>query len=96
MARRLIWAPEAITDLDEIVEHIAQDNEILAKQFAKQIIDQVAMIPSFPFAGRLVPEAPDKPNVRERIYKSVRLIYRVREDSIEIYRVFHQSRLLEF
>ena len=47
MARRLIWAPEAIIDLNEIVEHIAEDDEILAKQFARQIIEQVEMIPSF-------------------------------------------------
>ncbi len=55
MARRLIWAPEAIIDLNDIVEHIAEDDEILAKQFARQIMDPIG-----------------------------------------IYRVFHQSRHLEF
>ncbi|TFG00558.1 MAG: type II toxin-antitoxin system RelE/ParE family toxin [Promethearchaeota archaeon] len=45
--------------------------------------------------GRKVPEL-DDPNIRELIFRNYRLIYRIMGDKIQIVRVFHGSRILEF
>jgi len=42
----------------------------------------------------LVPEYANK-NLREKIYGNYRIIYRLKEDSVEIVAIFHGSRLIE-
>ena len=51
-------------------------------------------IPSFPKAGRVVPEYNDE-NLRERIYGNYRIVYRLKEDFVEITAICHGSQLLE-
>jgi len=51
-------------------------------------------IPSFPKVGRIVPEYNDE-NLRERIYGNYRIVYRLKEDFVEIAAICHGSQLLE-
>ncbi len=93
MALKLIWSQLAIDDLDDIAKFIAKDSEDYAKIFVRKIVEQVERIPDFPLLGRVVPEIQDE-QVRERIYQNYRLVYRIKDDSIEIVRVFHHGRQL--
>ena len=93
MALKLIWTQLAIDDLDDIANFIAKDSEDYAKIFVRKIVEQVERIPNFPLLGRVVPEIQDE-QVRERIYQNYRLIYRIKDDSIEIVRIFHHGRQL--
>lgn len=51
------------------------------------------MIPTFPKAGRVVPEY-NQENIRERIFQNYRIVYRLKPEMIEIVAVVHSVRLL--
>jgi len=53
----------------------------------------VKALPEFPQSGRIVPEYRNE-NIREKIYKHYRIIYRIKNNSIEIVAIYHGSRLL--
>jgi plasmid stabilization system protein ParE len=60
---RLIWSPRAADDFEEICDYIARDSARYAAIVARRIVATVEEIPTFPKAGRIVPEKGD-PNVR--------------------------------
>jgi len=76
MGCQVILAPRAIRDLEAIVRYIAADNPTAALRFGKALIEKARAIGLFPEAGRVVPEIGD-PNIREVIYSSYRIVYRV-------------------
>jgi len=45
--------------------------------------------------GRIVPEL-DDPNIRELILRNYRIIYRIFEKEVQIIRLFHGSRIMDF
>ena len=92
---KLIWAPKAIRDLDNILDYISMDSEKYASLVIKAIINLAEAIPIFPISGRIVLEYEDK-YVREKLYKTYRIIYRTSNENerIEILRVFHQAQEL--
>jgi plasmid stabilization system protein ParE len=94
MAFKIIWSPQAASNLEEICEYISKDSEYYAAIFAKRVITLIKRIPDFPRAGRVVPEYDDE-NLREKIYGDYRIIYRIKKDAIEIVAICHGSRLLE-
>jgi plasmid stabilization system protein ParE len=94
MALKIRWSPQAASNLEEICSYISKDSEYYAALFAKRIIKIIKAIPDFPKLGRIVPEYNDK-NLREKIYENYRIVYRIKEDIIEIAAICHGSRLLE-
>ena len=88
------WSPKAASHLEQICEYIAIDSEIYARIFAKKVLSLVEGIALFPEAGRIVPEYND-PKLRERICGNYRIVYRLKNDAIEIVAICHGSRLLE-
>lgn len=93
MAKKIIWAPRAADDLEEICNFIARDSEYYASLVAKRIIAIVESIPKFPYSGRVVSEYQNE-NLREKFYKHYRIIYRIKADAIEIAAIYHGARLL--
>ena len=45
--------------------------------------------------GRIVPEL-DESNIRELILRNYRIIYRILGEKIQIVRLFHGSRIIDF
>ena len=88
------WAPRAASHLEQICEYISRDSETYARIFAKKVLSMVEYIASFPKIGRVVPEYND-PNLRERIYGNYRIVYRLKDDVIEIAAISHGAQLLE-
>jgi toxin ParE1/3/4 len=93
MVKKIIWSPRAANNLEHICDYIAKDSEYYASLVAKRIIAIVEALPRFPYSGRIVPEYQET-NLREKIYKHYRIIYRIKEESIEIVAIYHGARLL--
>ncbi len=89
------WSTTAQIDLNDIIDYIAQDSLEFALSFYDQVKEKLENLTEFPNMGRKVPEL-DDPNIRELIFRNYRLIYRIMGDKIQIVRVFHGSRILEF
>jgi toxin ParE1/3/4 len=94
MAYQIRWSPRAVSNLEDTCEYIAKDSEHYAALFAKKIISLVKNIPQFPKAGRIVPEYTDE-NLRERIYKDYRIVYRLKSDVVEVVAICHGAKLLD-
>ena len=78
-----------------IIDYIAQDSLEYAISFYAQISEKVEILIQFPKMGRIVPEF-DDPNIRELILRNYRLIYRISGENIQILRLIHGSRILDF
>jgi toxin ParE1/3/4 len=90
----LIWSPDEVNDLETISEYISLDSERYASVVITRIISLAEEIVIFPMSGRIVPEIEEE-NVREKFYKSYRIIYRINTDNtVDVLRVFHQAQEL--
>ncbi|MHA1104115.1 MAG: type II toxin-antitoxin system RelE/ParE family toxin [Promethearchaeota archaeon] len=89
------WSPSAEIDLNEIIDYIAHDSLEYALSFYEQVSEKVENLSQFPKMGRTVPEL-DDPNIRELILRNYRLIYRILGEKVQIVRLFHGSRVLDF
>jgi toxin ParE1/3/4 len=89
---RVIWSTEAFKDLDAIYEYIAKDSPIYAQRVVERIISRGEQIAKYPKSGRKTPEM-NRPDIREIIEGSYRIIYRLKEHEIEILTVLHGARL---
>ena|ERR1044072_2962574 len=93
MDYKIIFSEPSIEDLKNIVLFIAQDNPQAAARFGSQLIESVRHLAAFPRLGRVVPEKNDE-NIREIIFKSYRIFYRVKDNAalVEIARFWHAAR----
>lgn len=73
---KIILAPRAIQDLQEIVRYISFDNPTRAESFGRELIEKTKLLRGFPEMGRVVPEFGDS-RIRELIHLSYRIVYRV-------------------
>ena len=87
---KLVWFKRAVWDLRLVQSYIAQENPQAARKTVNQIKDKVSLLTEQPGIGRLG----RVPNTRELIIDHTPYIlpYRVRDNTIEILRVFHTSR----
>ena len=94
MAYKIRWSPRAASNFEDICNYIARDSEFYAAIFAKKINVIIESIPQFPKAGRIVPEYEDK-NLREKIYENYRIVYRLKEEFIEIVVICHGAKPMD-
>jgi plasmid stabilization system protein ParE len=83
----------ALSDLERIVAYITLDDVAAAERMGNQLLDAALSLATFAERGRIVPEF-RRPELREIIFRSYRIIYRVnREDnSLEVVRFWHGAR----
>jgi addiction module RelE/StbE family toxin len=87
---RVRWLRAALRNLDEEATYIAADDPAAARLVVERVLAAVARLEQLPAMGR-----PGRvPGTRELIVEKTRYIvpYRVRDDVVEILRVFHTSR----
>lgn len=94
MAFKIKWSPRAAANFEDICNYIARDSEHYAALFARKVNAIIKAIPEFPKAGRIVPEYGDE-NLRERIYGNYRIVYRLKEELVEIVTICHGAELLD-
>jgi addiction module RelE/StbE family toxin len=89
----IVWAPQAIEDVEAIRTYLAHDSPHYAELVVQRIIVAVTRLASHPLSGRVVPEVNDE-SIREVVHGSYRIVYRLRlPDVVEIVTVFHGARL---
>ena len=93
MGYQVALSPTARRDLRDIVRYISVDSPARAVSFGQFLITQAKKLGQFPQMGRMVPEF-DKPDIREIVVRSYRVIYRVDDGDcrIEIVRFWHAAR----
>jgi toxin ParE1/3/4 len=89
---KVVWAPQAIDDVEAIRAHVARDSTHYADLVVERIVAAVSRLEHHPRSGRVVPEVGDQ-NLREIIQGHYRIVYRLDPDVVEIATVFHGARL---
>ena len=82
---KVFLSDDALSDLERIVTYIARQNAVAAGQIGNQLLDAALSLDNFPERGRMVPEY-QLPELREIIFRSYRIIYRMNntDRSLEI------------
>lgn len=88
---RIEWTEPALSDLADLRDYIARDSEENAVGFVGRLIESVEKLSAFPQMGRRVPEAQDEA-IRELLFQSYRVLYRIDPAAIRILTVFHGKR----
>ena len=90
---KIIISQPAIDDLKSIVSYIAPHNPDAASRMGTELLKRTRILASFPEIGRHAPEA-DHPDVREIIYRSYRIFYRIKHEQrlVEVIRFWHSAR----
>jgi plasmid stabilization system protein ParE len=93
VGRKVIISPSAQSDLSDIVAYIARHNREAAVRLGYALIARGEFLGQFPERGRVVPEL-GRADLRETIYRSYRIIYRIRSEPqvVEIVRFWHAAR----
>lgn len=89
---KIQWSRKARRDVLGIGRYIARRNPEAARSMVFELRTRVQGIVSFPLSGRVVPEIA-REDVREVIERNYRIVYLVKEDAIEIVRVFEAHKL---
>jgi plasmid stabilization system protein ParE len=91
---KVVWTPLAVDRASEITEHISLDNPTAASQWVEGLFKAVERLAKFPKQGRVVPEV-GRSDIRELLYESYRVIYRVESKRVSILTVRHGRRLID-
>jgi len=87
---QIILKQDAEEDLESIKNYISKDSIYYANKTVNEIINKTEYLLMFPYMGRKIPEY-NNTNLRELIYKSYRILYKI-NSNIYILNVFHHSR----
>ena len=88
---RVIWSPLAIYRAEEIATYSANDRPMAATKWVDQLFSEVTKLTQFPRSGRMVPEV-GREELRELIFDSVRVVYRLEEKKIVILTLRNQRQ----
>lgn len=90
----LRWTPQAADDLEAITNFIALDSVHYASLVAMEIVRRIDALAAFPLSGRTVPEL-NNPSIREILVGNYRVIYRLRDEQVELLTIWHGARLMD-
>ena len=82
------WSPLAADDLERIFRRIAKDNPTAAREIVKAIYDGCEALKDFPYRGR----SGRMIGRRELIFSPYIAVYRVKENAVEISRIYHGAQ----
>ena len=87
---QIVWLKTALRNIDEIASYIAQDNPVAASQVVVSIYTQVRLLATQPALGR----SGRVLGTRELVNSNTHYLvpYRIKNNTVEILRVFHTSQ----
>jgi toxin ParE1/3/4 len=89
---KVVFAHQAERDLKSIAAYISKHaGPTTAERFGNQLIDRALTLTTFPERGRVVPELRQS-DIREIIFRSYRIVYRLRPDAVQVIRFWHAAR----
>ncbi len=88
---KVIFAPQAIADFEEIVRRIARDDPSTARGVGNALIDRAAILEHFPLLGSLYDK---RPGVRKLVSRPYIIFYRAKPEQgrVDILRYWHGTR----
>jgi toxin ParE1/3/4 len=91
MGFKIIFSPESLEHLGEIVQYIAQDNPEAALRFGMKMLDRAVLLADFPELGQSYSK---RSGVRRLMVKPYIIFYRVRykTKTVEVLRFWHGAR----
>jgi toxin ParE1/3/4 len=91
---QVIWTPAAQKDLEAATLFISKENPQAAAKVFRSIRLKAALLYRFPLRGRLIPELAHIPGLpfRELVLKPWRLLYRIKEERVEVLAFFDGRR----
>jgi toxin ParE1/3/4 len=90
---RIHWTPLASDDLAGIHQYISRDSTAAAQTVIGRLVTAIEQLETFPQSGRVVPEF-GRPELRELVRGSYRIVYRVRDEDVQLIRIHHAARPL--
>ena len=91
MARDVVWALRARSDLRLAISHIQADSPSAARSFGSATIQASRSLSTLSERGRVVPELGQE-EVRELLLGRYRLVYEVFPEKVAVVRLVHASR----
>ena len=89
---KLVWTEQALTRLGEIETYIAARSPVDAIKFVERLVGRGDSLQNFAHRGRRVPEFGSS-EFRETREGNYRIVYRIRDETVEILTVFEGHRL---
>jgi len=86
--RRIRWTSDASNQLTASIEHIAEDDPVVARKVAQAIIDRIELLTTFPALGRLG----EVSGTRELVSPPYVIVYRATAEVVEILNVWHGAQ----
>ncbi len=88
----IIITNQAHKQMQEIFEYISRDSSYYAQKTIKEIYLKINILEFMPYIGRKIPEY-NMNDMRELIYKSYRIMYKIIENKDEIHiLIIHNSK----
>ncbi|MCF7824213.1 MAG: type II toxin-antitoxin system RelE/ParE family toxin [Candidatus Marinimicrobia bacterium] len=88
---RIIWSPLSLDRVTEIAKYVAEENRTAAVELVEHLFSRVAQLSEYPDSGPIVPEL-GRPDVRQLVDGSYRIIYKVETEIISILTVRHHRQ----
>jgi plasmid stabilization system protein ParE len=87
----LLFTQRALSDLADIVEHIAEDDAEAAALFGNALLDHVELLTRFPRMGSTIRK---RSRVRKLLHSPILVYYQIRADKrlVEVLHFRHGSR----
>ena len=88
---KILFSDQALSDLNAIIEHIADDNPDAAARLGKSLIDHVRILQSFPYIGAVIPR---RRKFRKLYHSPYNIYYQIHESRrvVEILHFWHGRR----
>jgi plasmid stabilization system protein ParE len=87
---RLVWHPDAVTDLVQIAQFIGTHAPVFARHFVRRLTRAIDRLQEFPRMGRVFPGQGD-PRLRELVYRNYRIVYSIRGETINVLGVLNSA-----
>lgn len=93
MDYQIIWSPEALIQLDDLVRFISTDNPAAAEKMGNAIIEKIFLLRQFPRIGKKFLKM-NRDDVREILVSPYRIIYQIHESKkgISVSTIWHGAR----
>ena len=88
---RVHWTNRALDHLLAIHEYAAQNSKVYADRLVDRLTRRSEQVGLFPRSGRTVPEY-SREDIREVIERPYRIIYRIKEDQVDVLAVLHSAQ----
>jgi toxin ParE1/3/4 len=90
---KIVWTDQAYRRLAEIEDFVARDRPEAAERRVPRLIDRADVLAHQPSLGRTLPELP-RSGLRELVEGNYRIVYRLREDAVDVLTVVEGHRRL--